>query len=271
MLSHRLSKTTILAMALVGTAAWLSFGVLAVVNDDGTRIGVFPRGSLLALTILIAVSAATAAKLTLQAALPLCLCILVVLPWTPLPVPDLFLVWTGPAVLLVWGGIALCMVAVVTAANGARALAVLSDARRAPRVAGVLALIVFMSVRLAAVGPPGGDEPHYLLVAQSLLNDGDIKVANNYQRQDYLEYRRGGLAPHFSRPAANGDLYSGHAPGLPMLIAPAFAIGGYWGTVVWVAMLTALGSVSYGELDTSSHETSARHGLLGQRSCSQLQ
>ena len=243
MLSYRLSKTTILAMVLVGTAAWLSFAVLAVVNDDGTRVGVFPPASLLALTILTAVSAATAAKLTWQSALPLCLCILVVLPWIPLPVPDLFLMWTGPAVLLVWGGIALCTVAVVTAANGARALAALSDARRAPRAAGVLAFIAFICVRLAAVGPPGGDEPHYLLLTQSLLNDGDIKVANNYQRQDYLEYWRGDLPPHFSRPAANGDLYSGHAPGLPMLIAPAFAIGGYWGTVVWVAMLTALGSV----------------------------
>ena len=51
MLSYRLSKTTILAMVLVGTAAWLSFGVLAVVNDDGTRVGVFPPVSLLALTI----------------------------------------------------------------------------------------------------------------------------------------------------------------------------------------------------------------------------
>ena len=209
MLSRRLSKTTLVATVLVGAAVWLSFGVLAVVGDGGTRIGVLPRCSLLALTILTAVSAATASKLTWQAALPLCLCILVVLPWIPLPVPDLFLMFTGPAVLLVWGGIALCMVAVATAANGPRALAVFSDSRRAPRVAGMLAFIAFVSVRLAAVGPPGGDEPHYLVVAQSLLKDGDIKVANNYQRQDYLEYWRGDLAPHFSRPAANGDLYRG--------------------------------------------------------------
>ena len=56
------------------------------------------------------------------------------------------------------------------------------------------------------MGPPGGDEPHYLLVAQSLLKDGDIKVANNYERQDYLEYWRGILHPHYSRPGVNGEL-----------------------------------------------------------------
>jgi hypothetical protein len=243
MLLDRLSKATIVAMAIVGGTAWLSFGVLAILDGGATRIGVLPRVSLLALTILIAISVAAMSRLSGRAALPLCLCLLVVLPWIPLPVPDLFLVWTGPAVLFVWGGIALCMVAVVTAARGTRAPAVFRDARRAPRLAGVLAFIAFVSVGRAAAGPPGGDEPHYLLIVQSLLKDGDIKIANNYERRDYLEYWSGPLRPHFSGPASNGELYSGHAPGLPALIAPAFAFGGYWGTGLWLATLTALGSM----------------------------
>src|SRR4029453_6438123 len=149
MLSPRLSKTTVAAMVMVGAAVWLSFGVLAVVSDDGTRVGVLPRVSLLALTILIAVSAAAASRLSWQAGLPLCLCLLVVLPWIPLPVPDLFLICTGPAVLLVWGGITLCMVTVAATATGTRVPAMFIDARRAPSVAGVLAFITFVSVRLA--------------------------------------------------------------------------------------------------------------------------
>ena len=76
-----------------------------------------------------------------------------------------------------------------------------------------------------------------------LLKDGDLKIANNYERQDYLEYWRGSLHPHYSRPGVNGEQYSGHAPGLPALIAPAFAIGGYWGTVAWIGLLGALGSM----------------------------
>jgi hypothetical protein len=75
------------------------------------------------------------------------------------------------------------MTAVATMASGVPKFLV--DARTAPRIAAVLAFVAFVSVRLAAVGPPGGDEPHFLLVAQSLLKDGDLKIANNYERQDY--------------------------------------------------------------------------------------
>lgn len=242
MLSGRLSTTTVVTAGVVGVAVWLSFGVLAV-TGDGTRVGVLPRFWLLACAVLMSGVAAAALRPSWLAALPLSLCLLVVLPWIPLPVPDLFLTWTGPAVLLVWGSVALCMVAVVTTESGRRVPAVFTDARRAPRVAGVVAFAAFVAVRLAAVGSPGGDEPHYLLVAQSVVKDGDIKIANNYEREDYLEYWPGLLRPHLSRPAANGHLYSGHAPGLPALIAPAFAIAGYWGTVVWVAVLTAFGSM----------------------------
>ena len=38
-------------MAIVGGALWLSFGVLAVVDADGTRIGVLPRVGLLVVTV----------------------------------------------------------------------------------------------------------------------------------------------------------------------------------------------------------------------------
>ena len=205
MLSVRLSTAGMVAAGIVGCTAWLCFGVLAVVDADGTRIGVLPRFWLLALTILIAGSTAAALRLSWPVSLPFFLSLLLVLPWSPLPAPDLFLIWTGPAVLIVWGGVALCMTAVATMASGVPKF--LIDARRAPRIAAVLAFVAFVSVRLVAVGPPGGDEPHYLLVAQSLLKDGDIKVANNYERQDYLEYWRGTLHPHYSRPGVNGELY----------------------------------------------------------------
>src|SRR6186997_3441458 len=40
-----------------------------------------------------------------------------------------------------------------------------------------------------------GDEPHYLMVAQSLLADGDIDVANNYQRNDGARFGADGVQP----------------------------------------------------------------------------
>ena len=133
------------------------------------------------------------------------------------------------------------MTAVATMASGVPKF--LIDARTAPRIAAVLAFVAFVSVRLVAVGPPGGDEPHYLLVAQSLLKDGDIKVANNYERQDYLELLAGDPAPALLTSGCQRRAVPGHAPGLPALIAPAFAIGGYWGTVAWIGLLGALGSM----------------------------
>ena len=118
MQSVRLSTAGMVATGIVGCTAWLSFGVLAVVDADGTRIGVLPRLWLLALTILIAGSAAAALRLSWRVSLPLFLSLLLVLPWLPLRAPDLFLIWTGPAVLIVWGGVALCMTAVATMAGG---------------------------------------------------------------------------------------------------------------------------------------------------------
>jgi hypothetical protein len=231
------------AALIVGCTVWLSFGVLAVVDTNGTRVGVLPPLWWLALTILIPGSAVVALRLSWQSSLPLLLSLVVVLPWLPVPIPDLFLIWTGPSILILWVGIVLCMSAVLTTMKTVRLPALFSNAVSAPRVAGLIAFAAFMAVRLAAAGPPGGDQPHYLLVSQSLLKDGDIKVANNYERQDYLAYWHGNLQPHYSRPGINGELYSGHAPGLPALIAPAFAIGGYWGAVAWIALLSALGSI----------------------------
>ncbi len=81
-----------------------------------------------------------------------------------------------------------------------------------------------------------------MVITQSLLSDGDIKIDNNYRQNDYLPYWAGVLRPHFSSPSVTGELYSVHAPGLPAIIAPAFRTAGYWGVVVWIAVLVAIGS-----------------------------
>ena len=79
---------------------------------------------------------------------------------------------------------------------------------------------------------PGGDEPHYLAATQSLLHDGDLRVANNYASGEYLEYFPGRLEPHFLKRATSGEIYSIHAPGVSFIVLPAFAVAGYAGAVV---------------------------------------
>jgi hypothetical protein len=65
-------------------------------------------------------------------------------------------------------------------------VALIGDPRTAPLVAGGVAFVVFLAVWTRQALPPNGDEPHYLVIAQSLLLDHDVAVQNNYARGDYL-------------------------------------------------------------------------------------
>jgi hypothetical protein len=157
----RVSKTTLFAAVCVSAVVWLSLGILALTDGDGAdRVGVLPPAWLLGILMVVAIAAAAVARPSWCGGLPLLLLLVLVLPWVPLPVPALFLIFTGPAVVLMWGAAALCMLAVVADRTiRKRGHASLCDARRAPRVAALLAFVIFLVVRLGRPGPPIGDEP----------------------------------------------------------------------------------------------------------------
>jgi hypothetical protein len=71
-----------------------------------------------------------------------------------------------------------------------------------------------------------GDEPHYLLMAQSLWREGDLELRDNLAREDFREYTPGPVAPHWGTPRRDGRPYPAHSPGLPALLAPVYALGG---------------------------------------------
>jgi hypothetical protein len=241
---RRVSVPTILTAFVAGIAIWLSFGSLAVTDAASSRrIGLLAPFWLLALSTAATVALFCGVARVRRVTHAVMWSLLILFPWLPIPLPDVFLIWTGPVVLLVWIAIGLCALSGLLRHVNRRTVRFLFDARIAPRVACALAFVASVAVHYKQQLPPAGDEPHYLLIAHSLLVDHDLKVSNNYEQADYLTYYAGPLRPHYARPARDGSLYSLHGPGLPVLIAPALAIGGYRAVVLWIAAIGALGTL----------------------------
>ncbi|MEA2438934.1 MAG: hypothetical protein QOH76_358 [Thermoleophilaceae bacterium] len=83
-----------------------------------------------------------------------------------------------------------------------------------------------------------GDEPHYLLTAKSIVDDGSIDLTDEYRTRAYSSFYPRPLVPHGL--LSRGRLNEPHGIGLPLLIAPAFAIGGAKGVEVLLAAIAAL-------------------------------
>ncbi len=86
---------------------------------------------------------------------------------------------------------------------------------------------------------PGGDEPHYLVLAQSLWRDHDFKIENNHARGDTFEYYRLPLQPHYLVRGRDAEIYSIHPVGLALIAAPIYAAGGYFGVVAFLVACAA--------------------------------
>src|SRR5688572_24963262 len=225
-------------------------GTLALATEEGPRIALLPV-SPAAVAVSIAVGAAVFAAVRLgRTAAPLWLLILVFLPWLPLPVPSVFLIWSGPLRLAVWSAVLALLGAQVLRRRRADArehevayakLAGLAAIRPRLAAGGLSLLIAGASALIAAPSVPGGDEPHYLVITQSLLRDGDLKIENNHLHGDYRAYAAGPLPPDYRQRGRNGEIYSIHAPGISAIVAPAFALGGYPGVVVFLVVAAAFG------------------------------
>lgn len=109
--------------------------------------------------------------------------------------------------------------------------------------------------------PPTGDQPFYLMDAISIVQDGDLNLANNYARHDFdTFYQRAPHPPGFvgirapyplppqlavtpARPP--GEEYSYHLPGLGLALAPVWLIGSWFSlwwpaTIVFMCLVGAL-------------------------------
>jgi len=104
----------------------------------------------------------------------------------------------------------------------------------------VFLLYTLASARVQLQVGPRGDEPHYLMVADSLLHDRDLSLEADYAARRYAGFHDAPLAPHYRVRGRGGEIYSLHAVGLSILILPAYALAGYAGASLFLALLAAL-------------------------------
>ena len=227
------------AFLITALAAWLSLGTLGFAGAGGARIAVLP----VSLSVMLIGAGAGGLVVGLwrwgASLRPLALLALLALPWLPFPVPAAFLLWVRPFSFLIWVAVLLSMA--VSLPDRSRWPAEI--AIRPRTTAGVLAAVIFaFSAWRVAPMIPGGDEPHYLIITQSLLIDHALTIDDVHRRGDYRAYYPTELQPHVQTRGRNGRIYSVHAPGLPALVAPAFVVGGYHAVVGFLILIAACGS-----------------------------
>jgi hypothetical protein len=104
----------------------------------------------------------------------------------------------------------------------------------------VLFAVYAATIGLHAFGSSeyAGDEPHYLLTAKSIVEDGDLDLTDEYRERSYGTFYPLELDPHGL--LTKGRLNEPHGVGFPLLIAPAYAIGGPHAVEWMLAALAAL-------------------------------
>ena len=112
--------------------------------------------------------------------------------------------------------------------------------RRAAAVWIVLFAAYAATIGLHAFGSSqfGGDEPHHLLTAESIVSDHDADLRDEYATRAYRDWYPYVLERHGR--LTNGQANEPHGIGFPLLIAPAYALGGPLAVQLLMAAIAAL-------------------------------
>jgi hypothetical protein len=245
-MQRRAFRWPIVASVVTGAGLYVTRGVLDIglTGEGSVRLALLPPRQVLASFIAVTALLLFAARRT-NIALPLLAPAVLLIPFLPM-LPDrwpIVQILAGPLRYILW----LVVVAqLVWVWCQARRITLTwftgwSRARTAVLISiGTLLISAVAAARLTStVVFPGGDEPHYLVIAQSLWRDGDLKIANNHQRGDYHEYYEADLKPHYLTPGKDGEIYSVHPVGLPVLLTPIYAAGGYHAVVFALIAIAA--------------------------------
>jgi len=190
------------ASRLSMTAGWVALALLGVLGlggaaarPDGVSLGL-PAPVPLALLAVAFVVLGAFARGSKGFAACLGLGLVPLLLLSGLHVPGLDAVSGRPLLALLLAGVAV----------------VLSAAGRGLGRAAFLPCVVILYAGVAAgvqlqVGPEG-DEPHYLMVADSILRDADLSLEPDYAEGRYAAFYPKPLKPHYRVRGQNGEIFS---------------------------------------------------------------
>lgn len=180
--------------------------------------------------------------------LPLFAAALLVVPYVPI-LPDAVpavQALAGPGRWLVWAAVVAQLVWVLAPLAPRAGQWWTARSRRVQTAVVWLATAAAMSAGASRLTHtvlfPSGDEPHYLILAQSLWLDHDLKIENNHKRGDYQAYFGRDLDPHYLTRGTDREIYSVHPIGMPVLITPVFALGGYDAVLAFFIAMAATGA-----------------------------
>src|SRR6266487_3200442 len=208
----------VVGLLAIAVSVWCAAGRLTVVTADAAthRAGALAPWWILAAALVLA---------------------LLISPWRRHPALALpALLSTGP---LAWAPIiaAIALAVAAPASTLARRLTYRGGALQAGLA--TLAIVIVVAA-IDAPRSPYGDEPHYLVGAQSLIKDHDFDVRNNFNQRDYAEYFPIMIWPAYDHIGRNGAIYSAHPIGPSIVVAPGFALFGYRGAEATYIVLSAL-------------------------------
>lgn len=112
-----------------------------------------------------------------------------------------------------------------------------------------------------------GDEPHYLVMVNSLITDHDLNLKNDYEQHKYSAFYNRELDPHINWTLVDrsgNHWYSIHGVGLPLLILPSILINDSIGaplTMIGVGLLAIVSGVMLSKL-VAGHILSFFAGIM---------
>jgi 4-amino-4-deoxy-L-arabinose transferase-like glycosyltransferase len=110
----------------------------------------------------------------------------------------------------------------------------------------VYVLVMVLVPRYKGMPTTQGDEPHYLLITESILHDGDVFLTNNYQAKQYLPYFQQDITMWHVAHGRDGRFVSTHPMALSVLVLPGFWLFGYTGAALtMILLMSAAAALSF--------------------------